>query len=163
MFLSSYAPLFALLAYTNRETQCAWVSLALAATVATAGLGLVLWTKRDEKGPRLVVAHAEPQDGEVLAYIATYLIPFLGLDLATSDDIVVFCGFLLVLMVVYINSSMLFINPLLSVCGYHSFAVTDGDGHTYTLIARRRDLEPNVALRPAQIDRYVRLEVRRER
>lgn len=115
------------------------------------------------EGTRLAVAHARPQDGEVLAYIATYLIPFLGLDLSKRDDVVVFCGFLLVLMVVYINSSMLFVNPLLSIAGYHSFDVEDPDGHSYTLIARRRDLEPGVALRPAQINRYIRLEVLRDR
>jgi hypothetical protein len=131
--------------------------------VSSVGLVLVLWAKSDEKGPRLAVAHARPQDGEVLAYIATYLIPFLGLDLSKRDDVVVLCGFLLVLMVVYINSSMLFVNPLLSIAGYHSFDVEDPDGHSYTLIARRRDLEPGVALRPAQINRYVRLEVRRDR
>ena len=72
-----------------------------------------------------------------MAYIATYLIPFFGVDLGTTDDIVVLGGFLLVLMIVYVNSSMLFVNPVLSLVGYHWFEVDDPDGHVYALLTRR--------------------------
>ena len=163
MFLSSYSPLFGLLAYTNHETRWAWRILVAVAIVSVIGLVTVMWATRNELGPRLTVAHSKPHDGEVLAYIATYLIPFLTLDLSKTEDIVTLCGFLVVLMVVYINSSMLFVNPLLSIAGYHSFQVDDPDGHSYTLLTRRRDLEPGVVLRPAQINRYLRVEVRHDR
>jgi hypothetical protein len=163
MFLSSYAPLFALLAYTNRHVRWAWVILGAVAVLSLAGLAVVMLSKRDERGPRLLVAHARPQDGDVLAYIATYLIPFLGLDLSKRDDVVVLCAFLVVLMLVYVNSNMLFVNPVLSLAGYHSFEIEDPEGHAYVLLARRPDLDPGSVLRPAQVTRYLRLEVRRER
>lgn len=163
MFLSSYSPLFALLAYTNRHVPGAWVALGAVAVVSVLGLAAVMLGKRGERGPRLIVAHAKPQDRDVLAYIATYLIPFLGIDLSKRDDVVVLCAFLLVLMLVYVNSSMLFVNPLLSLAGYNSFEVADRDGHIYALLSRRDDLEPDTVLRPAQVTRYLRVEVRRER
>ena len=164
MFLSSYSPLFGLLAYTNHETlQWAWRILVAVAIASVLGLATVMWANRNERGPRLTVAHSKPHDGEVLAYIATYLIPFLALDLSRNEDIVTLCGFLVVLMVVYINSSMLFVNPLLSIAGYHSFQVEDPDGHSYALLTRRRDLEPGAVLRPTQINRYVRVEVKHDR
>lgn len=163
MFLSSYSPLFALLAYTNRHVHCAWAILGAVALLSLLGLAVVMLSKRNERGPRLVIEHAKPQDGDVLAYIATYLIPFLGLDLSKRDDVVVLCAFLVVLMLVYVNSSMLFVNPVLSLAGYHSFEVEDPDGHTYALLAPRVDLEPGSVLHPAQVTRYVRVEVRRER
>lgn len=163
MFLSSYSPLFALLAYTNRHVHGALPILGAVAFLSLLGLAAVMYGARDERGPRLVVAHAKPQDGDVLAYIATYLIPFLGLDLSKHDDIVVLCVFLLVLMLVYVNSSMIFVNPILSVAGYHSFEIEDPDGHTYALLSRRDDVEPGTVLRPAQITRYLRVEVHRER
>lgn len=162
MFLSSYAPLFALLAFTNRHVTGAWEILAGVSIAALLGLGLVMLVNRNERGPRLTVAHAKPQDGDVMAYIATYLIPFLSLDLGKTDDIVVLCGFLLVLMIVYINSSMLFVNPILSLARYHSFEIEDPDGHVYALFTRRTDLEPGTDLRPAQISRYLRVEVRHD-
>lgn len=163
MFLSSYSPLFGLLAYTNHETPWAYRILCAVAALSALGLVAVMLANRNERGPRLTVAHSRPQDGEVLAYIATYLIPFLALDLSKTEDIVTLCVFLGVLMIVYINSSMLFVNPLLSIVGYRSFEVEDPDGHAYTLIARRLDLEPGAVLRPAQINRYIRVEVSRDR
>jgi hypothetical protein len=163
MFLSSYSPLFGLLAYTNHETPWAWRILGTVAIVSVFGLVTVLLANRNEHGPLLTVVHSRPKDGDVLAYIATYLIPFLALDLSKTQEVVTLCVFLLVLMVVYINSSMLFVNPLLSIAGYHSFEVEDPDGHVYTLITQRHDLEPGAVLRPAQMNRYIRVEVCRDR
>jgi hypothetical protein len=117
----------------------------------------------DDAGPGLEVAHSRPKDGDVLAYMATYLVPFLGVDLTTPDGLVTFGGFLAVLCVVYINSNMLFVNPVLTLCRYHSFDVVDPDGHEYSLITPREDLDPGTTIFPAQISRYIRLEVRRER
>jgi hypothetical protein len=121
LFLSSYAPLFALLAWTNRSTSWVWIVLTVVAALSVAALGLVLLTKVGDVGPRLVVARSSPDDGDVMAYVSTYLIPFLGLDLGKGTGIVVFVGFLLVVGVVYVNSNMLFVNPLLSLAGYRTF------------------------------------------
>jgi hypothetical protein len=163
MFLSSYAPLFALLAYLNRHVRWAWIILAAIAVLSLVGLAVVMLSKRGERGPRLTVAYARPQDGDVLAYIASYLIPFFGLHLSKHDDVVVLCAFLVVLMLVYVNSNMLFVNPVLTLAGYHTFQIEDPDGHTYGLLARRRDIEPGSVLHPAQVTRYLRVEVNRER
>jgi hypothetical protein len=57
---------------------------------------------------------------------------------------------------------MLFVNPLLSLAGYHSFWVTDQDGHEFSLITWRTHLDPDQVIRPAQVGRYVRLEVGRD-
>jgi len=160
LFLSSYAPLFALLAWTNRGTTWVWLTLAIVAVLSVAALAVVFRIKATDVGPRLVVARSTPDEGEVMAYVSTYLLPFLGLDLSSATGIVVFLGFLLVGGVVYVNSNMLFVNPLLSVAGYHTFKVVDPDGAEYRLVTRRKDLEVGEALTPAQVGRYVRLEVR---
>jgi hypothetical protein len=159
MFLSSYAPLFLLLAYSNRTCRAVWIVLVAAALVSVVGLAIVLVARRNDQGPRLTVQHSRPKDGEVLAYIATYLVPFLGLNLGDGDDLVLFCGFLVVLGIVYINSNMLFVNPLLSLSGFHTFEVSDPEGHEYSVITRRRDFNPGEVIRPSQVDRYVRVEV----
>lgn len=160
LFLSSYVPLFMLLAYANRACLAVWLALLIVSVISVVGLIAVLLARRSDEGPRLTVAHVRPQDGDVLAYIATYLLPFLELDLARPDDRVLLIGFLLVLGVVYVNTSMLFVNPLLTAARFRTFAVTDPSGHEYTVITRRPDLPPGTTVRPAQIDRYVRLEVR---
>jgi hypothetical protein len=159
LFSSSYAPLFALLGYKNRHVATAWEVLAGITVLSVIALIVVMNSKRGERGPRLEVRHSRPKDGDVLAYTATYLVPFLGLNLSKSDDVVALCGFLLVLGIVYVNSDMLFVNPLLSLARYHSFWVTDQDGHEYSLITRRTHLDPGHIIHPAQVGRYVRIEV----
>lgn len=161
LFLSSYAPLFGLLAFTNRHSTAAWVTLSAVAVGGLVGLAAVMAATAREDGPDLHVNDARPRNGEVLAYISTYLIPFIGVDLTTLNGVVLFVGFLLVLMVVYVNSEMLLVNPVLSIAGYRSFEVTDPDDHTYSVITRRRDIDPATTIAPAQITRYLRLEVRR--
>jgi hypothetical protein len=159
LFCSSYAPLFALLAFKNRHSTSAWEILTAVAVASVLALIVVMGSKRGEQGPRLQVRHSRPKDGDVLAYTATYLVPFLGLDLAKIDGVVTLGGFLLVLGIVYVNSDMLFVNPLLSLARYHSFWVTDQDGHEYSLITRRTHLDPDQTIHPAQVGRYMRLEV----
>jgi hypothetical protein len=161
LFVSSYAPLLALLAWTNRRNSWAWRSLTATSVLAVAGLVVVLAVKRHERGPRLVIATSSPDDGDVMAYVATYLLPFLGLDLSDATGIVVFAGFLFVVGVVYVNSNMLFVNPLLSLAGYRTFRVVDTGGTEYRLLTRRKDIDPGSSITPAQVGRYVRLEVSR--
>jgi hypothetical protein len=158
MFLSSYAPLFALLAYANRSSTTVWVVLAVVIAVSLAGLVAVFRTLR-ATGPVIKVKRAVPKDGDVLAYIATYLVPFLNVDLSKSDGAVVFGGFLLVLAIVYVNSSMLFVNPVLSIARYHTFEVTDENDFQYSVITRRRDIDVDATIAPAQVSRYLRVEV----
>ena len=160
MFGSSYAPLFGLLAYTNQSTTWAYRLLGAAAILSVIMLIAVMVSHRQDRGPELVVAHARPQDADVLAYIASYLIPFFALDLSHRHQAIAFGTFLLVLMLVYVNSSMIFVNPLLTIVGYHTFEIEDTDGNTYALIAHRHDVLPGAKLRPSQITRYLRLEVR---
>jgi hypothetical protein len=161
LFVSSYAPLFALLAYKNRRCSSTWITLGAIAIGSLLALAVVMLSKLNEHGPSLTVKHSRPKDGDVLAYTATYLVPFLGVDLTKAEGIIVLTGFLLVLGIVYVNSDMLFVNPMLNLAGYHSFWVVDEDGHEYSLITRRTEVEPKSTIRPAQVGKYVRLEVRK--
>jgi hypothetical protein len=161
LFLSSYAPLFALLAYKNRSCSATWITLGSLAVVSLLGLLTVMLSKRGEKGPSLTIKHSRPKDGDVLAYTATYLVPFLSIDLKSTEGIVVLTGFLLVLGIVYVNSDMLFVNPMLNLAKYHSFWITDKEDHEYSLITRRTAVEPGITITPSEVGKYVRLEVRK--
>lgn len=163
LFLSSFAPLFALMAFVNR---CAPVALGIllgACLVGIAGLVLVLRILASERGPAITVKRVAPKDGEVLSYIAAYLLPFLAIDLTDANSIVLFCGFLLVLCIVYVNSNMLFVNPLLSLAGYHTFEITDTKDNVFTVLTRQRDFSDGVTIRPAQVDRHLRVDAHWQR
>ncbi len=160
LFLSSYAPLFALLAYKNRSNTRTWIILGAITVISLIALLVVMLSKRGETGTSLTIKHSRPKDGDVLAYTATYLVPFLSVDLTKAEGRIVLAGFLLVLGIVYINSDMLFVNPVLSLFRYHSFWITDQADHEYSLITRRTELSSGETITPAKVGKYVRLEVR---
>ena len=56
----------------------------------------------------------QPKSGEVMSYVVTYLIPFLDFDLGKTEDMVALLILLVVLAVIYINSNMVTVNPVLS-------------------------------------------------
>jgi len=60
-------------------------------------------------------------DGEILAYIFTYVLPFLGFPEERRLIVVLFL--LLIIGILYIRSDMIGINPLLAVFGYHVIKV----------------------------------------
>lgn len=108
------------MAFVNRCTPLALWLLVGACVVGLLGLIVVMAILHSEAGVDVVVKRAIPKDGEVLSYVAAYLVPFLGIDLTKINDVVLFCGFLAVLCIVYINSNMLFVNPILSLAGFHT-------------------------------------------
>lgn len=158
LFVSSYAPLLWLLAWRGRGDQTVWIPLVAVGVVAVAVLFAVLRVQRNAKGPRLEVHRWRPRDAEVLSYIATYLIPFLALDLSKTDDLVTLVMFLVVLGLVYVNSSMLYVNPVLSVLGYHVYEVRTKDDHEYLLVSRKKSLKGVGVLQPIAVGDYIRLE-----
>jgi hypothetical protein len=161
MFLSSFSPLFVLMAYENRGTHLALIALSAATAIGLLGLAFVMWQLRSQSGPQIKVRDSFPLEGDVLAYIAVYLVPFLGIDLARCESVISFVFFLFVLCLVYINSNMLFVNPVLNLWGYHSFEVIDDNNHKYALIIRARGLDPGTIIKPAHVDRYLRVDARR--
>jgi hypothetical protein len=151
------------MAFESRNTPIALWTLVCGCLVGILGLLAVMNSLAEESGPKIVVHRAEPKDSEVLSYIAVYLIPFLGIDLTELNDVVLFGSFLVVLGVVYVNSNMLFTNPLLSLIGFHTFEIRDREDHSFTVLTRRRDFAEDITIEPAQIDRYLRVEARRQR
>jgi hypothetical protein len=158
LFLSSFAPLFALMAFENRHVPLAFWPLIAACIIGVAGLAAVMHALRSEVGAGIKVAHAVPKDGEVLSYIAAYLVPFLAVDLSKTNDAVLFSGFLAVLCIVYINSNMIFVNPLLSIAGFHTFEVSDKYSNVFTVLTRQHDIVEGTTIFPAQIDRHLRVD-----
>jgi hypothetical protein len=158
LFLSSYAPLFLVLAYLNRSTPAAWLILGGVVLVSVTGLVLV-FRSLSNNGPQIKVKRATPKDGDVMAYVTGYLLPFLDVDLSDTDQVIVSLVFLAVLGTVYVNSSMLFVNPLLSLARFHTFDVTDENDDVYSVITRRNDFARDTVLTPHQVSRYVRVEL----
>jgi hypothetical protein len=132
LFLSSYSPVFLLLALRAYDRVCAVVILSLVLLFAAAlGVGLFLFTASRTEVQQVKVLSVESRDSDLAGYLVAYLLPFAGVIAADWRDVLAIALFMLFIGVVYVNSRMIFVNPLLAVFGYHLIlvrATTDPDG-----------------------------------
>jgi hypothetical protein len=105
------------------------------------------------------VASVNRRDGEAMSYIVSYLLPFIALPSGTLADGISLGIFLLVLGVLYINSDMLHINPMLNLGGWHIYEITISNGETRTLIARQR-VRKGAAIKTIRVTDDILLEVK---
>jgi hypothetical protein len=140
LFLSSYAPLFALLAI-RFEQRWLWITCAAFAGVGLASLLLLLrLDARSEPGPH-VLASAADAGGEAASYLASYLLPFLTVAVPSLRDVIAYAGFLIVVAVITLRTSVAQVNPLLYLIGYRVLSVTDDRG-LRAYIVTKRSLQP---------------------
>jgi hypothetical protein len=135
LFMSSYAPLFALLAIRFEERPL-WISFSVLAVLGAAALWLLLrLDSRAAAGPHDLTAVSDA-GGEAAAYLASYLLPFLTVSTPGPRDIAAYVGFLIVAAAVYLRSSLVQVNPLLYLFGYQVLSVTDSFGLQAYLIVK---------------------------
>jgi hypothetical protein len=148
LFLSSYAPLFGLLAI-RFEPRWLWISCTVLAVLGVASLWLLLKLgRRASPGPHKLATVGD--DGsEAAAYLASYLLPFLTVGTPSTRDVLAYAGFLLIAALIYIRSSMIQANPLLYLLGYKVLSATDSNG-THAYIITRHALRAGDILQASQ-------------
>ena len=138
LFLSSYAPLFGLLAI-RFEQRWLWISCTVLAVLGVVSLRLLLrLDARSAPGPH-TLASVRDAGVEAAGYLATYLLPFLTVATPTVRDVLAYVGFLLVAAVINLRSAVAQVNPLLYLLGYRVLSVTDDHGlHAYMITRHPR-------------------------
>lgn len=124
LFLSSYAPAFLILAVRAVNRSCVMVAVSLSlAALSIAALLLFVYVIRKGAPYRATLEDVEPRDAEIAAYVATYLLPFLTVFGATAQDVVALALFLFFIGVLWVNSGLIYLNPVLALGGYHVYVV----------------------------------------
>jgi membrane protein YdbS with pleckstrin-like domain len=157
LFISSFSPLFAVFALLD-SLGSGWPSRACA-IVAAVGLLvplIVIPVARKRISPTsLNAVSSQIRDGDTLAYIATYLIPFAAIQAITGRERFALAIFVLMITVIYVRSELFYINPFLAIVGYRLFQVTTPKGSSVVLISRRRFLPANISIHARRISGYV--------
>jgi hypothetical protein len=138
LFLSSYIPLWVIFAIiTARDWR--YLSLSFAGLAILSFLGTLIFLRLVQRlqGIQLAVGVIHRKDSETMSYIASYVIPFAATAFDKLEQVVALGVFLVVLCMVYVNSSMIHINPLLSLLGYRLYEISDTEGNSYFLISKR--------------------------
>ncbi len=143
-----------------------WVSIGVAVLSAGAFLLFIFVVRKG--GPfRATVDDVEPQDAELAAYVATYLLPFVVVFGATIQDVIALGMFLFFIGLLWVNSGMIYLNPLLALIGYHIYVarispIGAGPSGTISrtfLLSRQSDLCEGDEVRPHRISRGVLIDL----
>lgn len=155
LFLSSYSPLLGVFALLDTFGAGA---PSIVCTVL-AGLGLILlpmlFVDRTTAPHSLQVTSARPRDGDVLAYIASYLVPFASVNASSTRQQAAVGIFIALIAVLYVRTQMFYVNPILALVGYRIFEVASAGGTPIVLICRRRFIAPDTTVRAIRISDYI--------
>jgi hypothetical protein len=141
LFISSYFPLTLIfwILFIAQQPVWAWSILGVG-LIGLFGMLIYFFKIVPEMAPiQEKVTGRQVKDGDVMGYIASYIIPFVTFPLNGWQQIATLVVFVAVLGIVYINSDMIRINPMLNLMGYHLYEITVENGtESYSLITRNR-------------------------
>jgi hypothetical protein len=162
LFFCSYFPLTMIICVLQYDVWPWWITVLVAGVPGLGSLALTWvyfqWMRRKAYVEQKKIIGFSRHDSEVMGYIASYLVPFVTFPLGYVKQIVTLLIFVAVLLVVYVRSNMIYINPVLSICGYHLYEVeVEHSQRTHYYIARKR-IERNREIRFVQLSDDIYLE-----
>ena len=160
LFFSSYFPLLLIFSILLWRTQLYWAVGLLTLGMVSLLITFLYMSRRKRKGgvSQAKITGVEKRDENVVSYIASYLIPFVTFPLDKPEQIAALLVFIGVLLILYVNSNMIYINPMFNLVGYHLYEITiQSDQMSHYLIARR-GIKPDQMLYFVEISDNVYLE-----
>ena len=124
LFLSSYVPLFfvGIVRFDDNRLQVVLGFLVIAGIWSL--VSLILVSTRRVHPRESTATGVRDLSSEVAAYVATYLLPLMTVPDPEPRDLIAYALVLTVIGVVFVNSDLVGVNPLLSLCGYRVFQVS---------------------------------------
>lgn len=122
LFLSAYLPLFLILAIKNWLNIYA-VSIFVLVALYSCVWFLMIWVVKKETVDLYHVVSVEDKTKDALTYLVPYIIAFIGFDMNRWQDLTALFILMIILFAVYVNSDLLYINPLLSMFGYQVYQI----------------------------------------
>ena len=138
--LSSYFPLSLIFALQFFFKGKQWQGIASLAVgiLGLIGLSVYLYFSKRLNPMRIKVESVARRDGEAMSYIVSYLLPFIAMPSGDAASIWCLGVFLFVLVVLYMNSDMMHINPMLNLAGWHIYEITLQNSDVFILISKKR-------------------------
>jgi hypothetical protein len=148
LFVSSYAPLAVILAvqrskgiWPPSDRPGFWVFMAIGVIGLVDAYRLPRGSLR--KGHvRVTLSDLTDQGGQVAAYIATYLLPFIGYEVAGWRDVLAVSIYFVILLVVFVRSDLALVNPALYLTGWRVVSAKHGKRRILMLVPRDTPVSP---------------------
>ena len=147
LFISSYSPLFILLAVQEWQNKVLGevhgfnvLPLIFAAGIL-AGLtfiaGLIFVSKKSSV-VSVHVVEVRTSNQDTLSYLITYLVPFIGLKFNDDTGLVVNLLLLAFIGTLYLQSNMIYLNPVLNLAGFKLYRFKARDGNEKIILAKKQ-------------------------
>lgn len=173
LFITSYIPLFLIVIAKqlkdgrdylywggwNRDSLCCCathfgMSLVLAVLTIVGVGGIIVLLRNLEtnlkNGQTVRVTKINNRNSEAVGYIATYIVPFLASDFTSWYECLIFVVVMALIYVIYTNSNMILINPLLSIwyslleVEFKTVGDSSGELHDALVITDNKEFKENV-------------------
>lgn len=180
LFLTSYIPLFALLILRQIKQNQDFLNLGDFSTDSFLiafqkfGLSFVLlflivfgllglkmllnnFKNKVNNGTIVNIRKVENKNGEAIAYISTYIVPFIFQDTNNLFDLASIFIVLFIIFIIYIKSNMIVINPILNMTHtlYQIEFKTGLFEKNGFLISKNKDIEANIEIKINQISNNI--------
>ena len=180
LFVTSYIPLFAIV--IGKQIKDGWefmnwggwnveafwcfvthfgMSLVLSIISIAGCVGIIALLDNLKKnlnnGYTVKVTKISNRNSEAIGYIATYIVPFLASDFSSGFECVVFVVVMVLIYVIYTNSNMILINPVLNIwyslleIEYKIVGDSSDETHDALIITDTKDYKENVNYQMYQI------------
>ncbi len=148
LFFCSYFPLTVIVCVLQYGVWPWWV-VALIAGIPGAGSLLVTWFYfrlkwRTGNVQHKKVTSVSKHDADVMNYIASYIVPFVTFSLGSTKQIITLVIFVGVLLILYVHSNMIYINPMLSLARYHLYEIEVENSQSSHYYIARKPLEREI-------------------
>ncbi|AOZ94904.1 hypothetical protein [Paenibacillus crassostreae] len=135
LFISSYAPLYLLLAINNYDFKLIpveyfktvlgsepmlyfWIVIVILFIISFVAVGYFRFISlNDSRG----LIGLKPMNESVLSYLITYVIPLTAMNVSSTNSLVVNGLLFIIIGIVYVNSDLLYLNILLILFGYRVY------------------------------------------
>jgi hypothetical protein len=140
LFFSSYFPLFLIIGILLFSKS--WIATVVIFFL-DAFFVFALWQylracERTHQRSFIKLRDYHQRDSEAMSYIASYVVPFASFSLDAIPQILALTIFILMLLVLYVNSNMIYVNPMLNLAGYHLYEIEVEHGtHSLYYLARK--------------------------
>jgi len=152
IFLSAYFPLFLILGAKDFDFDVnKWLRhpIPILVLVTISGLSIpllyLIMYQMPRGNMRVTVKGVKDRSIDIINYTIPYMIGFFGVDLSKTADAIGVVVFLLILLMLMVNSKTVFLNPMLTMVGYHLYDVDyefDGVAHS-SVVLSRNDIKVN--------------------
>jgi hypothetical protein len=141
LFLSSYFPLFLIISVLvfPKNWLVAVVIFFLDICFVVALWRYLRYCQRKHQRAFIRLRNYQQRDSEAMSYIASYVVPFASFSLDIVPQVIALTIFILMLLALYVNSNMIYVNPMLNLVGYHLYEIEiEHSNHSHYYLARKR-------------------------